>query len=43
MHWGYGIFASSPCFIHFYFLHTFFIHFHHIYSFSRFIDMMTHF
>ena len=44
MHWGCGIFGCSPCFTHFYFfLHTFFAHFHHIYSFSRLIDMVIHF
>ena len=44
MHWGYGIFGCSPCFTHFYlFAHIFFTHFHHIYSFSRLIDMVLHF
>ena len=40
MHWGSGIFGFSPCFTHFYFFAHFFPHFHHIYSFSRLIDMV---
>ena len=44
MHWGYGIFLDvhpvSPIST---FLHTFSPHFHHIYSFSRLIDMVIHF
>ena len=44
MHWGSSIFGCSPCFTHFYFfLHNFPPHFHHIYSFSRLIDMVIHF
>ena len=44
MHWGYGIFGSSPCFTHVYlFAHVFFTYFHHTYSFSRLIDMVIHF
>ena len=44
MHWGSGIFGCSTCFTHFYFFCThFFAHFHHIYSFSRLIDMVIHF
>ena len=42
MHWGSGIFGFSPCFTHFYFLAHIFSHFHHIYSFSRLIDMVIH-
>ena len=40
MHWGFGVFGCSPIST---FLHTFFAHFHHIYSFSRLIDMVIHF
>ena len=43
MHWGSGIFGCSPCSPISTFLHTFFTHFHHIYSFSRLIDMVIHF
>ena len=43
MHWGSGIFGCSPCFTHFYFFAHIFAHFHHIYSFSRLIDMVIHF
>ena len=43
MHWGSGIFGLSACFTHLYFFHTFFPHFHHIYSFSRLLDMVIHF
>ena len=43
MHWGSGIFGCSPCFAHFYFFPHIFCHFHHIYSFSRLIDMVIHF
>ena len=43
MHWGCGIFGCSPCFSHFYFFAHIFAHFHHIYSFSRLIDMVIHF
>ena len=43
MHWGSGIFGCSPCFTHFYFFAQIFSHFHHIYSFSRLIDMVIHF
>ena len=43
MHRGSAIFGFSPCFTHFYFLAHIFSHFHHIYSVSRLIDMVTHF
>ena len=43
MHRGSGIFGFSPCFTHFYFFAHIFPHFHHIYSFSRLIDMVIHF
>ena len=43
MQWGSGIFGCSPCFTHFYFFAHIFTHFHHLYSFSRLIDMVIHF
>ena len=43
MHWGFGIFGCSPCFTHFYFFAHLFFPRHHIYSFSRLIDMVIHF
>ena len=43
MHWGSSIFGCSPYFTRFYFFAHFFSHFHHIYSFSRLIDMVIHF
>ena len=43
MQWGSAIFGCSPCFTHFYFFAHIFSHFHHIYSFSRLIDMVIHF
>ena len=43
MHWGSGILDVHPVSPISTFLHTFFAHFHHIYSFSRLIDMVIHF